>query len=439
VAFVGSVLTLILATGSPTSGVGIVILIPLIWSVLFHRRWESFVVVAAIVGAEVVTSLTPMQVTDAVLSRRIVFWAAIGLLISVATHDLRDRVRHTLVEREAMLRRTDTLAAAAAELTMIFSSQEVITAATRLAAHLVSPPGTPGRRAQYTRVFGSTATVAAQYDEIGQIVTSDFPLSEHPILEEVMRTGIAVNRPLIAEAAGPLVQNLISSLGLTHSVYVPVFCNGVIDGVLSVPVRGKVVSPDLFEYCKAVGHLTELALGNALVHERLEAQATTDDLTGLPNRRAFDKLVAQRPGRFQFCVLALDLDGLKQINDTHGHGVGDELLRHVSRVLSATMRHGDMFARLGGDEFAGLLFNANEEDGAEAAARMLAALETAPFRGQSFGVSIGIASGGPDSGGPAVCAAADVAMYRAKRSGGRCYVTAESGDAETAASSVRRD
>jgi diguanylate cyclase (GGDEF)-like protein len=425
VAYVASVLTLILATGSATSGIGIVILVPLVWSVLFHERWESLIVVATILVTEVITSLTPIEVTGADLSRRLVFWAFIGLLVAISAHDLRDRARTILLERETMLRRTDGLAAATQQLTMIFDSHEVVTTATKLAAELVSPPGTPGRRAQYTRANGSTVTVVAQYDETGlSSMDFQFPMSEHPILEEVMRTGVAANRPIDFEALGPEVRQMMTTLGLTHGVYVPVFLEGSLDGVLSVPSRGHAMSADLFDYCKAVGHLTELALGNARNHELLAAQATTDELTGLANRRAFDQRVANRPGRLRFCVLALDLDGLKKVNDTEGHAVGDELLVHFSGVMSATLRSGDVFARLGGDEFAGLLFDADASDGAQAATRMLAALAAAPFRGEALGVSIGIASGGPESSGAAVSAAADAAMYRAKRSGGRRYILA---------------
>jgi diguanylate cyclase (GGDEF)-like protein len=425
VGLVGSVLALVLAFGSPMSGVGIVILIPLIWSVLFHRRWESYVVVGAIVVAEVVTSLTPMRVTDPDLFRRTLFWLAIGILVTVSTHGLRDRVRTILADRTIAQQRSESLAIAAAELSGLLTSDEVITTATRFAAELVSPHGTPGRRAQYTRVVGSQVFVAVEYDETGDTVSVDLPLSEHPILLEVLETGAAVNRLLIAEAAGPEVQKLIVTLGLTHVVYVPVYYDGAIDGVLTVPVRGQPVSPDLFEYCKALGHVTELALRNARTHELLLAQATTDDLTGLPNRRAFDRLVAQRPGRLEFCVLALDLDGLKLINDAQGHSVGDQLLVHFAQVVSQTLRQGDMFARLGGDEFAVLLFNATVTDGTDTAARMLAALDEAPFQGKPLGVSIGVAAGSPDGNGLAVCAMADAAMYRAKRSGGRCCIVAQ--------------
>lgn len=91
-AYTGSVLALVLAAGT-TSGVGIVILVPLIWTALFQRSWESACVVAAIVAVEVIISLTPVTVPDAVTARRVILWAALGTVISVATHGLRDRIR----------------------------------------------------------------------------------------------------------------------------------------------------------------------------------------------------------------------------------------------------------------------------------------------------------------------------------------------------------
>lgn len=104
-AYTGSVLALLLAAGV-TSGVGIVILIPLVWAALFHRRWESAIIVAAIVAVEVIISLTPVAVPDAVLTRRVLLWALLGTLISVATHDLRDRMRRS---QEATARLQDHL------------------------------------------------------------------------------------------------------------------------------------------------------------------------------------------------------------------------------------------------------------------------------------------------------------------------------------------
>ncbi|HEY0718400.1 MAG TPA: histidine kinase [Streptosporangiaceae bacterium] len=93
---VGSVLALLLAAGS-TSGVGIVILMPLIWTALFHRRADSACVVVAIVAAEIIVSLVPVAAPAGVILRRAIFWASLGALISVATHGLRDSIARSQV------------------------------------------------------------------------------------------------------------------------------------------------------------------------------------------------------------------------------------------------------------------------------------------------------------------------------------------------------
>jgi signal transduction histidine kinase len=95
--YTASVLALILASG-PTSGVGIVILIPLIWTALFHRKWESACIVAAIMILQGVISLTPVIDPGAVTLRRVLLWGALGVLISVATHGLRDRISRSQQE-----------------------------------------------------------------------------------------------------------------------------------------------------------------------------------------------------------------------------------------------------------------------------------------------------------------------------------------------------
>jgi signal transduction histidine kinase len=89
-AYTGSALALTLAGGT-VSGVGLVLLVPLIWTVLFHRRWESACVVVAIVAAEIVVSVV-QSAPDAVIVRRVLLWGALGALLAVATHGLRDRI-----------------------------------------------------------------------------------------------------------------------------------------------------------------------------------------------------------------------------------------------------------------------------------------------------------------------------------------------------------
>jgi len=89
----GWALALTLAAGT-VSGVGLVLLIPLIWTVLFHRPWESACIVAAVVAAELVVSVA-QSAPDAVTARRVLLWAALGGLLAVATHGLRDRIRRS--------------------------------------------------------------------------------------------------------------------------------------------------------------------------------------------------------------------------------------------------------------------------------------------------------------------------------------------------------
>ncbi len=93
-AYTGSVLALILAAGA-TAGVGLVILVPLVWTALFHQRWESAGVVVAIVVVEVVTSLVPTAADDSVIARRVLLFAALCTMISVAAHGLRDRIAYS--------------------------------------------------------------------------------------------------------------------------------------------------------------------------------------------------------------------------------------------------------------------------------------------------------------------------------------------------------
>ncbi|HEX6454844.1 MAG TPA: hypothetical protein VF060_35950 [Trebonia sp.] len=91
IAYTASVLALILAAGL-TSGVGIVLLVPLIWAALYHQRWESGCVLAAVVVVEIIISVTPAMAPDSVIARRVIFWAALGTVLALATHELRDRI-----------------------------------------------------------------------------------------------------------------------------------------------------------------------------------------------------------------------------------------------------------------------------------------------------------------------------------------------------------
>jgi diguanylate cyclase (GGDEF)-like protein len=128
--------------------------------------------------------------------------------------------------------------------------------------------------------------------------------------------------------------------------------------------------------------------------ERLPDAAETDALTGLANRRAWERALRVEQERLdlhrtQGAVIIIDLDGLKRANDSYGHAVGDDLLRRAADALRAATRDGDTVARLGGDEFGVLLGEATSADLAEVVLRLRRMLAAADVQASLSGAVTG--------------------------------------------------
>ncbi|MVV49333.1 diguanylate cyclase [Pseudomonas sp. PB120] len=182
-------------------------------------------------------------------------------------------------------------------------------------------------------------------------------------------------------------------------------------------------------YIEAAHIRRALSIGVALTQEklgRLNLQAQSDPLTGLPNRRAMDEaLQVLQQTRTPFSVLALDIDHFKKVNDTYGHDAGDVALRAIADVLRQSSREGDLPYRIGGEEFTVLLPNTPKTKAIEVAERLRARVEiTRIDKVGAVTMSIGVASWLPE--GPAVSVLlkqADEHLYKAKE-GGRNRVEA---------------
>lgn len=176
---------------------------------------------------------------------------------------------------------------------------------------------------------------------------------------------------------------------------------------------------------------------NALVDKlqisesRMSYLAHHDALTGLPNRMAFQQNLAQSVAladrqQGQLALLFIDLDGFKNVNDTFGHAVGDQLLVQVAARLRGCVRASDMVGRLGGDEFVLLLTdNPNAEQAEQIADKVIGAISQpydVPNAHPVLGTSIGIALYPTHAkAADQLLIVADTAMYMAKRSGGNCH------------------
>lgn len=199
-------------------------------------------------------------------------------------------------------------------------------------------------------------------------------------------------------------------------------------------VLGTVCAWDTEVHADPSGSLERLADLADMVVEHLQSErvlrilaeeASTDELTGLPNRRSVYDVLGRALGRLRrdgvpVAVAYLDLDGFKGVNDTHGHDAGDRLLQHVATGLRVAVREGELAGRLGGDEF--VVVGGADLARPEAAARLAAAVTT-PVRladgtEVAVGCSVGVAVGDPEDTADALMQRADGAMFTTKRARG---------------------
>ncbi len=235
---------------------------------------------------------------------------------------------------------------------------EVFPAAAEQAARLLGADAATLNRYDPENRFTVVGAYSALRESAGQGQT--FEIDPDSEIAYVRRHGQPVR---VDDYAGRDDHQALTCLSLGYSSWVstPVHVRGRLWGTLAVlSCEPGALPADAEDHLSDFAELLAMAIANTEQVERLAADATTDPLTGLANHRAFQERLraelgrAQRHGR-SLTLALIDLDDFKAVNDTGGHGIGDEVLRAVATALKDALRGGDVLARLGGDEFAALL------------------------------------------------------------------------------------
>jgi diguanylate cyclase (GGDEF)-like protein len=229
------------------------------------------------------------------------------------------------------------------------------------------------------------------------------------------------------------LHGLLVKQELAALTVVPLVARGQFLGLIAVSVAERPerlhAGAELLEKLTGVAALAATGIQNGRLIDELGHKATHDGLTGVLNRAGFGQQIQTvldwaRGAERHVGLLFVDLDDFKGINDEHGHGAGDELLRQATDRLAGIVRRGDAVARLGGDEFAVILDDVSQETEVMAAADRARGAFARPFalagREVSVSASIGHAIW-PDGGSTvdALIREADAAMYREKAAHGR--------------------
>jgi diguanylate cyclase (GGDEF)-like protein len=226
--------------------------------------------------------------------------------------------------------------------------------------------------------------------------------------------------------ADRIANRLRDVYGLRNLLAAPLRVNGRVEGAIIVSRRLRADWPERTqEFLDAAAVEASAALARVYSLRDAEARASTDALTGLPNRRYFDEYLGllgrRRRAEDRLGVLMIDIDRFKRLNDTFGHAVGDHVLREVAQAIAAAVRDDDVPARFGGEEFAVLLRSPSREIAMEVGERVRRAVANLDLRRMGVpgvSVSVGVAvADEPDVPVETVVNDADRALYRAKRAG----------------------
>jgi diguanylate cyclase (GGDEF)-like protein len=412
------------ATDGSVSGYAPLALLPVVWIALNLGRKE--VAIGIGVGASVF--VLPLLVGDPESYvtgdwRRAVLWTAVAAIIGFAVEALvREKRTQTRRAREQAAELADhqRTISAIADVTRALTADDDAREQICQAALEIAEAGF----AAIWEPDGLDALVLTGHAG-PQLGRTRFALAGDS--SGTVRAFTSRERFFVADAVGDpsLPQDEVLRTGVVSMLFEPILRDGVPIGVLSVGWTRRVSGLDE-RTARAVQVLSidaAFAIERADLLSTLSELAETDELTGLPNRRAWDETIRRAVGyagrtRRSLCVALVDLDHFKGFNDVHGHPAGDRLLKAAAATWRTALRESDTLSRYGGEEFAIALPSCTASE----AEVVLERLRERTPEGQTC--SVGLAEWIPGETPAELVARADAALYEAKRGGRDALVAA---------------
>ena len=415
--FAGVVGLLMAGKGSVDMSLVALLLLPILWSALYGRAWEMAAATLSGAAAILVVAFSFGEIAGGSIAQPLMVWTAVCCLIAFSIRRLRLDLAAAIEARESMIKQSAAFDLAATELYSTLDPDLVVKIGLQAAAHLILPIEESVKEAFFFVVDGEIASLMAHYnqDSEAELPEVTFAAADLPLLERVLSQSSSCVFDIDDESMDERGAETVRGLRITNGVAIGIQVEGI-RGILAVTSHDRrPFSAAQGEQLNSFATILSLSLSRALQHA---TEATTDALTGLANRREFNKRLATIPRGDAFALLSMDVDGLKRVNDTAGHAAGDALLRGVAGALRRSVRGSDVAARTGGDEFCAILHHPTTEQARAVAERVVAAVAAVSIGGKPGSISIGYAMVAVGEDPAERLAAADAAMYRAKQAGG---------------------
>jgi diguanylate cyclase (GGDEF)-like protein len=433
--YVASTLWLILGVGGSTSGVGLLVLLPIMWAALNLEFVPSLAVVLAVVVVEFVTTVVPVDLTDTVRLRRELSFLFIGVLIVVTVRDLRVRIRRSNVRRDSrdteLLRAFGELSERSRISTVLTDLVDILNFCNAVEeAYEVFDYA-----ARQIFVDGGSISILSPSSNL-MTVQCSWPLARGTQTPFLADQCIAVqqSQPYDSLAGGQRCAHLAPSAKATRCH--PMFINREMVGLLSVVIPGDMetasfdVADQYRRYARQLCDQISIWLANFRLRESLKKLSIRDPLTNLFNRRFMietlhREIAITTRNDDETSIMQIDIDYFKEFNDSFGHDVGDAVLEAVAGVMLGLFRESDVPCRSGGEEFTLILPRCSWEIAHQRAtelqarvAQVVIAVPENQARPKPPTLSIGIATS-PANGCTSddLLRSADAAMYSAKSAG----------------------